>query len=164
MPRARGAVKETALKTRGIAVRRARPSDVPMMCRLLEELFRMEYDFEPDAGRQEKGLRALLKRRKSAVLLVAEKAGEVLGMCSVQVLISTAEGGRVGLLEDLVVKDGLRGFGIGSALLTEALKWCAFRGLLRVQLLRDAGNGPALDFYTHRGWSGTRLVCMRRRL
>ena len=70
----------------------------------------------------------------------------------------------MGLLEDLIVKSGRRGVGIGSALLLEALKWCAFKGLLRVQLLRDAASRAALDFYTGRGWSGTKLVCMRRRL
>ena len=164
MPRACGAVKEGAFKPRGIDVRRARPSDVPAMCGLLEELFSIESDFEPDAGRQDSGLRALLKRRGSVLLLVAEREGEVVGMCSVQTLVSTAEGGEVGLLEDLVVKSGRRGQGAGSALLAEALRWCALRGLLRVQLLRDFGNAAALDFYTHRGWSNTRLVCMRRRL
>ena len=139
-------------------------SDVPGMCALLEELFSIESDFGPEPEKQEKGLRSLVKKRDSALLLVAEAGGIVAGMCSVQVLISTAEGGRVGLLEDLVVRSGFRGAGIGSALLAEALRWCAFKGLLRVQLLRDADNKPALNFYKGRGWSGTNLVCMRRRL
>ncbi|MDA8091462.1 MAG: GNAT family N-acetyltransferase [Nitrospiraceae bacterium] len=147
-----------------VVIRRARPSDVPFMRGLLEELFSIEADFEPAPEKQEKGLSALIKARNSALVLVAEKGGEVLGMCSVQVLISTAEGGRVGLLEDLVIKKGARERGVGSSLLLAALKWCAFKGLLRVQLLRDSSNSTALDFYTKRGWSGTHLVCMRRRL
>ena len=86
-----------------VVIRRARPSDVPSMCGLLYELFSLETDFEPAPETQEKGISALIKARNSALVLVAEKGGEVLGMCSVQVLISTAEGGRVGLLEDLVI-------------------------------------------------------------
>ncbi|MDA8086869.1 MAG: GNAT family N-acetyltransferase [Nitrospiraceae bacterium] len=162
MPHSRGTVKKTCFGE--IVIRRAGISDVPEMCGLLKELFSMESDFEPEPEKQGKGLGALINARNSALVLVAEKGGRVLGMCSVQILISTAEGGRVGLLEDLVVRSGARGAGIGSALLSEALKWCAFKGLLRVQLLRDESNSAALGFYTNRGWSGTHLVCMRKGL
>ena len=34
----------------------------------------------------------------------------------------------------------------------------------RLQLLTDAANGLALDFYRRTGWGGTRLVALRRML
>jgi len=39
-------------------------------------------------------------------------------MCSIQILISTAEGGKVALLEDLVVAENFRNMGIGTKLLS----------------------------------------------
>ena len=42
-------------------------------------------------------------------------------MCTVQTLISTAEGGPVGLVEDVIVRADYRGHGIGARLLTEAI-------------------------------------------
>ena len=94
MPRPHGAVKITTPEDARIVIRRAKQSDVPEMCGLLEELFSIESDFEPEAARQQKGLMALLGSRNSALLLVAEKDGEVVGMCSVHILVSTAEGGN----------------------------------------------------------------------
>jgi GNAT superfamily N-acetyltransferase len=85
-------------------------------------------------------------------------------MCSVQALISTAEGGKVGLLEDMVVAAAWRGRGLGSALLAAAQQWSAGQGMTRLQLLADATNEPALGFYRRQGWGGTRLVALRKML
>lgn len=41
----------------------------------------------------------------------------IVGMATIQTLISTAEGGRVGLVEDVVVDESFRGKGIGKLLL-----------------------------------------------
>jgi len=58
-------------------------------------------------------------------------------MCSVQTLISTAEGGKVGLHEDLIVRKDFRGKGIGAKLLAEVFRWCETYEILRLQLLRE---------------------------
>ena len=99
-----------------------------------------------------------------SIVFVAEKVDEIIGMCSVQTLISTAEGGPAGLLEDLIVRKDHRGNGIGTRLLSETLRWCDKKNISRLQLLRDADNGSALKFYGGNGWSSTRLVCMRKML
>ena len=80
----------------------------------------------------------------------------------VQILISTSEGGEVGLLEDLVIRKDYRRMGIGSQLLDGILGWSKKRNLTRVQLLRDVGNSEAHDFYLRQGWKDTKLVCMRK--
>lgn len=134
------------------------------MVSLLAELFSIEADFSFDPEKQRRGLADLLKRGDEACLLVCEREGEVVGMCSVQALISTAEGGKVGLLEDMVVAAAWRGRGLGSALLAAAQQWSAGQGMTRLQLLADATNEPALGFYRRQGWGGTRLVALRKML
>lgn len=136
---------------------------IPSLLGLLETLFSLESDFAFDAAKAERGLRLLLERG-DALVLAAEAEGRVVGLCTVQTLISTAEGGTVGLVEDVVVTEGWRGLGIGRRLLAEAERWAGERGLSRLQLLADLDNRPALDFYGRLGWAETRLGCRRRML
>jgi GNAT superfamily N-acetyltransferase len=146
-------------------VRPARTSDIGRMCELLSDLFSIEADFTPDRGKQARGLELLINDTSgSGAVFVAEAHGEVIGMCTVQTLVSTSQGGTVGLLEDLVVRKDLRGRGVGGSLLSHTLAYCAERGITRVQLLRDADNSRALDFYARNGWCDTSLVCMRKLL
>ena len=75
---------------------------------LLRQLFAIEEDFRIDEERQRRGL-AMLLDNPQALILVAEAAGRVIGMCSGQLLVSTAEGGPALLVEDVVVAEGFRG-------------------------------------------------------
>jgi ribosomal protein S18 acetylase RimI-like enzyme len=146
-------------------IRPARTSDIVGMCDLLSELFSIEADFSADRERQSRGLELLLcDTSGSSIVIVAQIGDEITGMCSVQILISTAEGGPVGLLEDLVVKRKYRGNGIGTRLLSESVGWCAKKNLSRLQLLRDTDNVEAMKFYAGNGWNDTKLICMRRYL
>ncbi len=146
-----------------ITIRTAKPSDIPQLVALLKELFTIEEDFDFDQEKQEHGLNQLLNSEKDCVL-VAQSLNDdkALGMCTVQTLISTAEGGTVGLLEDLVVAADFRNKGIGAKLLDEAVCWAECRGLKRLQLLADKNNRPALNFYQKQGWQSTQLVCLRK--
>lgn len=143
-------------------VRPAVADDLPALVGLLQQLFSLEADFVPDAAKQRRGLELLLQRPQQAVVLVALRNGEVVGMCSAQLLVSTAQGGEVALVEDVVVDAGRRGDGTGTALLEALQRWAQGRGLSRLQLLADRGNTPALDFYYRRGWSPTQLSAWRR--
>ena len=146
-----------------VLIRPAETADIPGMCGLLSELFLIESDFSPDSQKQATGLSLLLTGKAGlSAVMVAEKDDEIIGMCSVQMLISTAEGGPVGLLEDLVVRKDHRGRGIGTKLLSEIFRWCALKNISRLQLLRDVDNESALKFYACNGWSSTNLVCMRK--
>lgn len=145
------------------AILPAQPRHIPQLVELLHGLFALESDFAFDAVKAERGLRLLLECG-DALVLAAEAEGRVVGMCTVQTLISTAEGGAVGQVEDVVVADGWRGQGVGRRLLAQAERWASGRGLTRLQLLADRNNGPALDFYGRVGWADTQLVCRRRLL
>lgn len=144
-------------------IRPAREGDLPALSDLLSALFTIEADFAPDRARQRRGLSALLNAGERACVLVAEERGQVIGMATCQVLTSTAEGGDVGLVEDVVVGAGRRGQGVGQALMRELELWAKGRRLLRLQLLADRGNRNALLFYERLGWRSTQLVALRRK-
>lgn len=113
---------------------------------------------------QRHGLELLLAESERALVLVAEIDSRVVGMVSVQLVISTAEGKPSALLEDLVVDQSFRGRGIGSKLLLEAATWSARRGASRLRLLADITNENALTFYARLGWHRTSLINLRRHL
>ncbi len=148
-----------------IIIRPARPEDILVLCDLLKDLFTIESDFAPDVEKQVKALSMLLTDPSdSSLVLVAVMEGKVVGMVSVQTLVSTAEGGKVGLVEDVIVDRGFRGRGIGSLLLEQIAAWGRENGLKRLQLLADGNNQPALDFYKNRRWNITSLICLRKML
>lgn len=147
-----------------ITIRTAKPSDIPQLIELLKALFTIEADFDFDADKQAHGLNLLLNSEKDYILVAEQpKDNTVLGMCTVQTLISTAEGGPVGLLEDLIVATEYRHQGIGTKLLAEAVRWADCRGIKRLQLLADKNNLPALGFYQKQSWESTQLICLRKR-
>lgn len=147
-----------------VLIRAARPGDIPQLSGLLTGLFSIETDFAPDVKRQIRGLSLLLAGTPGrACVLVAEQGGVVVGMTTLQTLISTAEGGPVGLVEDVVVRPDARGRGIGTQLVASIVDWARSHGLTRLQLLADRDNQTALAFYAARNWNSTCLICLRRR-
>jgi len=142
-------------------IRLARETDITAMAGLLGELFSIERDFQPDPDKQRVAL-AMLLASDLAEVLVAEDDGHVIAMCTMQRLVSTAEGGWAGLVEDVVVSEHYRGRGIGSLLLQTMARRATAWGIRRLQLLADQANAPALDFYKRSSWQPTQLVALRK--
>lgn len=146
-----------------LRLRQAVEADIDSLITLLEQLFTIEQDFTADPDKQRRGLDQLL-RSQLAYVVVAVLDGDILGMASLQVVISTAEGGRAGWVEDVVVREDQRGHGIGRAMLAHLSEWAKDNNLTRLQLLADQDNQAALDFYQHLGWSGTSLLAFKKSL
>ncbi|MCK9295448.1 MAG: GNAT family N-acetyltransferase [Desulfobulbaceae bacterium] len=146
-----------------VIIRPARQGDIDSLTGLLKILFTIEEDFIFDGPRQRRGLQMMLDNYRACVL-VAEADGQVIGMCSGQLTVSTAEGGPALLVEDVVVLSDWHGRGIGRCLMESLGKWAGENGVSRLQLLADRNNGPALDFYSKLGWQTTELICLRKRL
>ena len=126
----------------------ARAADIPALCDLLENLFAQEADFQPDRAKQATALAAIINDPAVGTILVARQDADeqVVGMVSLLWTISTAEGGRVALLEDMVVAPAARGGGIGSALLGAAIEHAEGTGATRVlEKILDMGVKLALD-------------------
>jgi GNAT superfamily N-acetyltransferase len=75
--------------------------------------------------------------------------------------ISTAEGGFVILLEDLVVHQKYQGKGYGSRLLQHAIDFAKQKNFLRVTLLTDRPENVAQEFFRHHGFVESSMIPMR---
>jgi ribosomal protein S18 acetylase RimI-like enzyme len=152
------------LTTMNLTIRPARLQDIPSLSDLLAQLFSIESGFTPDREKQARGLSLLLTNPPgSSLILVATSEETVIGMATVQTLVSTAEGGLVGLVEDVIVDSRFRCRNVGTLLLEEIQAWSRYKGLLRLQLLADRDNHQALNFYSSRGWDPTGLICLRKK-
>lgn len=144
-----------------ICIRQAREADLTGLVFLLELLFSIEKDFTFDADKQRQGLRLLLRQPQTKIL-VAERAGRIIGMCTAQLLVSTAEGGLSALVEDVVVLPAWQRQGTGRRLMEAISAWAAEQGAGRIQLLADRNNSRALGFYNQIGYRPTELICLRK--
>jgi GNAT superfamily N-acetyltransferase len=147
-----------------VVIRKGLSGDIRALVELLGLLFAIETDFAVDKARQRRGLEMLLEEGGRHCLLVAEADGKVVGMCSGQLLVSTAEGGAKAVVEDLVLATDYRGRGIGRQLLQAVEGWAAEQGAGRLDLLADRRNGPARKFYEGQKWGLTELVCLQKKL
>lgn len=144
-------------------LRQARHEDLSGLTALLRLLFTLEEDFNFDDAKQRRGLLLMLNNDRGCIL-VAEEAGQVVGMCTGQLVVSTAEGGPAALVEDVVVAPAYQGHGTGRALIQAMVDWAREQGATRLQLLADRNNESALSFYEHLGWRTTALICLRQHI
>ena len=141
----------------------AEPKDITALVGLLKILFGIEADFTFDEAKQRRGLQLMLEAPATRQIMVAESGGEIIGMCSAQLLVSTAEGGMAALIEDMVVGMEYRCRGIGRKLLESVETWALNQGATRLELLADRENTPALEFYKRMRWRNTRLICLHKK-
>lgn len=142
----------------------ATEADLPALADLLRELFALESDFAPDRGKQLAGLRLILDDPGIGRLFVLRVGGKVAGMANALFTVSTAEGCRVLLLEDVIVSRAHRGKGLGRKLVEHVCEWAKAEGMPRVTLLADRDNAPALAFYERLGFEKSAMVVRRRKL
>jgi GNAT superfamily N-acetyltransferase len=146
------------------AIEFASATDLPAMADLLAELFTLEADFQPEREKQLAGLKLILDNPALGRLFVLRIEGKVGGMANALITLSTAEGGRVLLLEDVIVKAEYRGAGLGRQLVEHVLAWARVEGMSRVTLLADKDNASALGFYQRMGFHPSAMTVLRRKL
>jgi GNAT superfamily N-acetyltransferase len=133
-------------------VRPAAPADVPVLLELVHEL--AAYEREPDAVEATEPMlaEALFGRSPVASCSVALDAdGAVVGFALWYVTFSTWKGLPGLWLEDLFVRPGARGSGLGKALLQELARTCVDRGYARFEWWVLDWNAPAIGFYRSLG-------------
>src|SRR5580765_7174389 len=104
-----------------IAIEPATEADLDELSQMLGELFAQESDFRPDKEKQLRGLRLIFEQPSRGRVFVLRRDGAIVGMINLLFTISTAEGGFVILLEDLVIHKAYRDQGYGSQMLEYAI-------------------------------------------
>ena len=152
------------MKRSGMSETRVEPAtveDLPALADLLHELFSKESDFRPDQVRQMRGLKLIIEQPNKGRIFVLRSYGKLLGMINLLFTISTAEGGAVIILEDLIVVQDHRSEGLGAQLLTYALDFARQKDFLRITLLTDRLDEAAKKFFQRHGFSESGMVPMR---
>jgi ribosomal protein S18 acetylase RimI-like enzyme len=85
-------------------------------------------------------------------------------MANALTTVSTAEGRRGVLLEDVIVKAAFRGQKLGRRLVEHVFAWAAKAGMPRVTLLADKDNAPAVGFYGRLGFAPSAMRVLRKNL
>jgi ribosomal protein S18 acetylase RimI-like enzyme len=142
----------------------ATEADLPAMADLLYELFTLESDFQPEREKQLRGLQLILDTPQIGRLFVLRVDGKVAGMANALITVSTAQGTRVLLLEDVIVSRAHRAAGLGRQLVDHVCAWAKSEDITRVTLLADHDNTPALAFYERLGFEKSAMVVRRKRL
>ena len=142
----------------------AGPKDLPRLVELLGLLFESEAEFSADANKQRTALQAILADPAKGKIFVAREDREVLAMASLLYTISTAEGGKAALFEDLVVAPDQRKRGIGAALLKHVVEQARAEGVLRISLLTAMQNERAQAMYRRVGFVVSPMKPMRLKL
>jgi len=137
--------------------------DLSELTDLLMGLFAEEKDFTPNREKQLRGLRLILEQPSRGRIFVLRNHTKIIGMINLLITISTAEGGFVLLLEDLVVRKQHRGQGYGSQLLKYALNFARQKNFLRITLLTDQ-PGELRKFYLKHGFVESEMIPMRYRV
>jgi GNAT superfamily N-acetyltransferase len=134
--------------------------DLPELTELLHDLFSQEEDFRPDREKQIRGLRLILEQPSRGRIFVLRNERSIIGMINLLITISTAEGGFVLLLEDLVVHRDHRRSGFGSRLLEHAISFAREKKFLRITLLTDDLD-ETRHFYLKHGFVESAMTPMR---
>jgi N-acetylglutamate synthase-like GNAT family acetyltransferase len=142
-------------------VEQATIEDLPQLTDLLHDLFTMEADFKPDRVKQMRGLQLILEQPNRGRIFVLRHNGMILGMVNLLFTISTAEGGFVILLEDVIVRCENRRQGIGGKLLKHAIEYAKEKNFLRITLLTDTLDEGSQRFFISRGFTKSSMIPMR---
>src|SRR5258707_2659739 len=144
-----------------VAIEPATEADLDELSEMLGGLFAQESDFRPDKEKQLRGLRLIFEQPSRGRVLVLRRSGEIVGMINLLFTISTAEGGFVILLEDLVVHKEYQAKGYGSKLLDHAIDFAKKKNFLRITLLTDRPENVAQAFFRKHGFVDSSMIPMR---
>ena len=128
-------------------IRFVTPADIPVIRQLIVEL--AVYEREPDAVKASEAdlHKALFGDRPLAEAVLAEIAGEAVGLALFFSNFSTWAGKGGIYLEDLFVRPQARGQGVGKALLVHLAAIAVARGYSRFEWSVLDWNTPAIGFY-----------------
>ena len=144
-----------------VVIEPAISEDLDELSSLLGELFSEESDFRPNKDKQLRGLRLIFEQPSRGRVFVLRRDRNIVGMINLLFTISTAEGGFVILLEDLVIHKEHRGHGFGSMLLDYAIEFARQKNFRRITLLTDRPELRSQSFFRKHGFYESPMLPMR---
>src|SRR5579864_6172935 len=139
-------MQSTLTVSEKVVIEPATEADLDELSEMLGDLFSQESDFRPDKDKQLRGLRLIFEQPSRGRVFVLRRDGMIVGMINLLFTISTAEGGFVVLLEDLIIHKDFRGQGFGSELLKYAIDYAKQKDFLRITLLTERASEESLAF------------------
>jgi GNAT superfamily N-acetyltransferase len=144
-----------------VVIEPATEADLDDLSEMLGELFAQESDFRPDKEKQLRGLRLIFEQPSRGRVFVLRRDGAIVGMINLLFTISTAEGGFVIVLEDLVIHKEFQGHGYGTKLLQHAIDFAKQKNFLRITLLTDRPENVAQEFFRRHDFHESSMIPMR---
>src|SRR5688572_19235562 len=111
-------------------------------------------DGGPDALKR--ALRLFVERPELGFVWIAREGREVVGCCVVCYAISTSRGSLVAKLDDVNVRPGLEGRGVGSGMMTALKDELRRAGATRIDTATHFDNPGARRFYERHGFASLR--------
>ncbi len=136
--------------------------DLQPLTDLVVELLENSGDFTPDRAHQERGLRLILEQPSRGRIFVVRNQEKIFGMVNLLFTISTARGGFVILMEDVVIHPDHRGQGYGSMLLKHVFEFAQQKDFRRITLLTDKISADSQSFFIKHGFEYSNMIPMRR--
>lgn len=130
-------------------IREAKKEDMPEVLKLIKELAEHENHLE-DVEVTIDDLETEGFIEKNFKCFVADVENKIQGMALVYFRFSTWKG-RTVHLEDLIVREAMRGTGLGGALYQEVVKYGHDNGVKRIEWVVSEGNKNAIEFYENTG-------------
>jgi GNAT superfamily N-acetyltransferase len=136
--------------------------DLPALTELVMDLFSTSGDFQPNREAQERGLRLILEQPSRGRIAVVRNDDRIFGMVNMLFTISTARGGFVILMEDVVIHPHHRGQGYGTTLVDYVVEFAKKKRFLRITLLTDKISAESQEFFRKQGFEYSNMIPMRR--
>jgi len=153
---------DTALTDNAPRVEPATIEDLPALIELVTELFSISQDFGPDQAAQEHGLSLILEQPNRGRIFVVRNNDRILGMVNLLITISTARGGFVLMMEDVVIHPDHRGQGYGAMLLDYVMDFAKQKSFKRITLLTDRMSAESQEFFKKYGFEYSNMIPMRK--
>lgn len=158
-------VPDSAMKKAGDDRPRVEPAtieDLPALTELVMNLLDVSGDFTPDRALQERGLQLILEQPSRGRIFIVRNDDQIFGMVNLLFTISTARGGFVILMEDVVIHPDHRGQGYGTMLVDYVVEFAKKKQFKRITLLTDRISAESQEFFKKRGFEYSNMIPMRR--
>lgn len=136
--------------------------DLPALTELVMNLFDLSGDFTPDRAVQERGLQLILEQPNRGRIFLVRTHDQIFGMVNLLFTISTARGGFVILMEDVVIHPDHRGQGYGTMLIDYVAEFAKKKHFKRITLLTDRISAESQEFFKKQGFEYSNMIPMRR--